>query len=136
MSKAQGPEPPPRVLIVMSEQWRRSLLRAALREVGYDAVGASALSSARRIPAIEPNRVRVGLIIVDQPALRNNRAEDVARLTAAHAPAPAILLARSMVAVPSGPWRRILPRPLSIADVVTEVQSLLPLAQNLRHPLD
>lgn len=62
---------PPRVLLVMPDRWPRALLRAALRNAGYDAVGASSLGRALRIRADEPSRGAVCLVIVDQSALHD-----------------------------------------------------------------
>ena len=41
-------ELPPRVIVIEPDQWTRSLTRAALREIGYDAVGALDPAHARR----------------------------------------------------------------------------------------
>jgi hypothetical protein len=124
------------VLIVMRDQWPRALLRAALREVGYDALGASALRGALLVSPAELERGPVGVVIVDQSALSTGGDEQLTRLLARHGAPAAILLARPTVAAPAGPWRRVLRRPVSIADIVTAVQALLPLPPEDRHPLD
>jgi len=59
----------PRVLIAMPEQWPRALLRAALREAGYDAVGTRNLGTAQRTQSDEPDRGPVRLVVVDQSSL-------------------------------------------------------------------
>jgi hypothetical protein len=126
----------PRVLIVMPEQWPRALLRAALREVGYDAVGTRTLSSALRIRREEPERGPVSLIVVDQLVLGRGGNGDLGRLFSTHGAPATILIARPTVAAPSGPWQRVLPRPISVADVVSAVETLLPIPSEARHPLD
>ena len=119
---------------MLPDQWRRALLRAALREVGYDAVGTRNVSAGTRIPAKDPARGDVKLIIVDQDALDESEAP-VDALIKTHA-APSILIAHSTIAAPPGPWQRILSRPLAIDDIVAAVQSLLPLSAERRHPID
>lgn len=53
----------------MPEHWPRALLRAALREAGYDAVGAPGLSGALRYRAAAPDRGPVRLVVIDRDAL-------------------------------------------------------------------
>jgi hypothetical protein len=113
--------PPPRVLIVMPDQWPRALLRADLREAGYDAVGTRNLSSAQRIRPEEPDRGPVRLVVVDQSALGEAGDDQLARPT---------------VASPGGTWRRVLRRPVSVGEIVDAAQTLLPLPPQDRHPVD
>lgn len=120
----------------MPDQWPRALLRAALREVGYDAVGTRTLVAALRVPPAEPERGPVRLVIVDQPALGPGSDEQITRLLARHGTPDTILLARAAVATPAGPWQRVLHRPVSVADVVSAAQELLPLELDSRHALD
>ena len=47
-----------------------------------------------------------------------------------------ILIARPTVAAPSGPWQKVLRRPVSVADVVAAAETLLPMPSKDRHPLD
>jgi hypothetical protein len=65
---------PPRVLLVMPDRWHRALLRAQLRELGYDALGAPDLAGGLLYPAPEPERGPVALIVVDQavPSIPKN----------------------------------------------------------------
>jgi DNA-binding response OmpR family regulator len=124
------------VLVVMPDQWPRALLRAALREAGYDAVGARDLIAALRASRAEPGRGPVRLVIVDQSALGSASDEQLGRLLARHGTPTAILLARAAVAARAGPWRRVIRRPVSVADIVTAVQAVLPLPPEGRHALD
>jgi DNA-binding response OmpR family regulator len=126
---------PPRVLVVMPDQWPRALLRAALRDVGYDAVGARSLESALRVSVVEEDRGPVRLVIIDQSALRA-AGESFARLIARHDAPATLLLARATVGAPAGSWHRVLQRPASIDDVVAATADLLPLPAADRHPLD
>jgi hypothetical protein len=130
------PAPPPRVLIVMPEQWPRALLRAALREVGYDAVGTRGLGSALRVQPNEADRGAVRVIVVDQSALGSTGDDELARVLARHNSPATILLARPTVTAPDGPWRRVLRRPVSIGDILSAVQSLIPLSHQQSHSLD
>ncbi len=132
---ASKSRPAPRVLIVMPEQWPRALLRAALREVGYDAVGTRTLSSALRIRRDEPERGPVQLIILDQSVVRGDK-EQLLRLLSLHGAPATILIARPTIAAPDGPWQRVLVRPVSVDDIVAATQQLLPLSPDERHPLD
>jgi DNA-binding response OmpR family regulator len=126
----------PRVLIVMPDQWPRALLRAALREVGYDAVGAGSLAAALRVRPVEPERGPVRLIIVDQHALGDPNGERLTQLLARHGEPATMLLARTAVTVPARVWQRVLTRPVSIAEVVTVVQTLLPLPPEAHRVVD
>jgi DNA-binding NtrC family response regulator len=125
----------PRVLIVMPEQWPRVLLRAALREAGYDAVGTRNLDTALRVRPDEPDRGPIRLVIVDQSAA-SGAEEQLPQLLSLHGMPPAILLARPTLAVPEGPWQRVLKRPVSVDEMVTAVRESLPLPSELRHPID
>jgi DNA-binding response OmpR family regulator len=125
----------PRVLIVMPEQWPRALLRAALREAGYDAVGTRNLDTALRVRPEEPDRGRIWLVIVDQSAASGAELQ-LQRLLSLHGTPPTILLARPTLAAPEGPWQRVLKRPVSVDEMVTAVRESLPLTSELRHPID
>lgn len=134
---------PPRVLLVMPEQWPRALLRAALRQVGYDALGAPNLAAALRYRPEPPDRGPVRLVLLDQASLSDEAAATLlgALLRRHGDPAP-VLLARAMPAHPlsagaaAAPWRRVVKRPVSVADLVTVVQELLPLPPGSAPPLD
>jgi len=119
----------------MPEQWPRALLRAALREVGYDAVGTRNLDTALRVRPEEPDRGSIRLVIVDQAAASGAQ-EQLTKLFSLHGMPPAILLARPTLAVPAGPWARVLNRPVSVDEMVTAVEESLPLPSELRHPID
>ena len=127
---------PPRVLLVMPEQWPRALLRAALRDVGYDAVGTRTLSSALRINPDELDRGPVRLVILDQLVLSGNDGDQLTPFLARNKSPAAILLARPTLAIPDGPWQRVLRRPVSVGEIVTAAQASLPLSPEHRHPLD
>ena len=125
----------PRVLIVMPDQWPRALLRAALREEGHDAVGTRNIDSALRIRPDEPDRGPIRLVVVDQAALKG--AEDkLDRLLSRHNAPSTLLLARPTLAAPSGPWDRVLQRPVSVGEIVAAAEALVPLSSGARHPLD
>jgi DNA-binding response OmpR family regulator len=124
------------VLLVMPEQWPRALLRAALREVGYDAVGTRDLMDALRVQPDASERGPVRAIVVDQAALPSRGISPFTRLLEQHGNPPAILLARPTRAHPEGPWSRVLQRPVSVADIVAAVQELVPLEPAARQPVD
>jgi hypothetical protein len=132
---ASDTHPPPRILIVMPERWMRALIRAALREAGYDAVGAPGVREALGVPAREADRGPVGLLVVDQSALVGGT-RPLETLLARHNRPEAILIARAMVGAPDGPWRRVLQRPVSVADVVAAVEEALPLPSEQRHAIE
>ena len=137
MTSDEFVDSPPRVLIVMEEQWPRALIRAALREVGYDAIGTQALTSALKIPPIVPDRGPVRLVIVDQPVLAGARDDErLAALLRRHEHPATILLARSTVSTPHDHWTRVLRRPVSVDDIAAAAQSILPLAMTDRRVLD
>jgi DNA-binding response OmpR family regulator len=135
--------PPPRVLLVIPEQWPRALLRAALREAGYDALGTPSLAAALRYPIESRDRGPVRLILVDQAALTDEESATLLdALLRRHGHPVGVLLARAMPAQPlpatAGPvpWRRVIRRPASIADLVAAVQALLPLPPGSRRPIE
>jgi hypothetical protein len=134
---------PPRVLLVMPEQWPRSLLRAALREVGYDALGAPGLAGALRYRVQAPSRGPVRLVLVDQAALRGDETFPLlATLLHRFGDPAAILLARAVPMsgppenVEPAPWTRVIRRPVSIDGIVAVVRELLPLPPGKSRPLD
>ncbi|MGH7710483.1 MAG: hypothetical protein ACREOG_04330 [Gemmatimonadaceae bacterium] len=135
-SSREKPPAHPRVLIVMPAQWHRALLRAALREVGYDAVGTRTLATALRISPAEPDRGPVRLIIVDHAAVTRRERDHLTRLLQLHGRPATMLLARPTMSAPLGRWDRVLRRPLSISDIVAGAQELLPLPLEARHPSD
>lgn len=127
----------------MPEQWPRALLRAALREIGYDALGAPGLAGALRYRAEVPGRGAVRLVLVDQAALQGDEAfPRLTTLLHRHENPPAILLARGapMPRRPdkaeAGPWARVVRRPVSIDGIVAAVRDLLPLPPDSSRPVD
>src|ERR1700682_6312362 len=82
MTRSHSAGAPPRVLLVMAEQWPRALPRAALREVGFDAVGTRTLGSALRVNPDEPDRGPIGLVILDQSVLGDDADGQLAELVA------------------------------------------------------
>jgi hypothetical protein len=131
------------VLLVMPERWPRALLRAALREAGYDAVGATDLTGALQYGHESRERGPVQVVLLDQAVLEDQESATLLdELLRRHQyPAP-LLLARAMPAYPlptattSTRWRQIIRRPASIADLVAAVQGLLPLPPGSGRPID
>jgi hypothetical protein len=120
----------------MPAQWPRALLRAALREMGYDASGTRALNSAVFQAASDSSRGQVGLVVLDQEALAEDEAGDLEALRSRISAAPILLLAPATRRVREGPWTRVIRRPTSIAALVQEIESLVPLALEARRPID
>jgi DNA-binding NtrC family response regulator len=126
----------PRIVIVMPDQWRRALLRAALREAGYDAVGTRGLRQALLVPQSARERGPVRIILLDQDALGDADLPRLEALRERHDHPDVVFLARAMVRPPEGPWHRVLRRPISVADLVSAAESVLPLPPELRHAID
>jgi hypothetical protein len=127
----------------MPEQWPRALLRAALREVGYDALGAPGLAGALRYRPEVSGRGAVRLMLVDQAVLRGDEAFSLlTTLLHRHGDPPAMLLTRAAtMPEPPGqaepvPWARVIRRPVSIEGIVAAVRDLLPLPQGSSRPID
>jgi hypothetical protein len=119
----------------MADQWPRALLRAALREVGYDAAGTRAPGGALRLAKPEPGRGPVELVVLGQDAITQADRpdlDDLRRLTGA----PIVLLASATRDVEAGPWTRVVRRPISIGDLVQAIEGLVPLPTEARHPVD
>jgi hypothetical protein len=130
------PTLPPRILLVMPARWPRALLRAALRELGYDASGSHGLKEAAYQAAPDLARGPVRLAVLDQEALAEGEASDVEALRTRIPAAPILLLAPATRRVREGPWTRVIRRPTSIAALVQEIESLVPLAPEARRPID
>lgn len=130
MASGAGGGAPPLVLIVMPDQWRRALLRAALREAGYDAVGARDLAEALG------DRAPARLIVVDQRVLRAPNHALLARLLHRHEGPVTVLISESGRGPVGGTWRQVIQRPASIEDVVNAVRRWLPLAPEAGHSVD
>ena len=132
---------PPRVLLVMPEQWPRALLRAALREAGYDALGAPGLAGALRYRPEASGRGPVELVLVDQAALTGrDSVPQLVQLARRHEQPALALLTRGVAPAPPSEaaleWRMVLRRPVSIAELVAAVQAILPLPPDSARPLD
>jgi hypothetical protein len=125
---------PPRVLLVMPDQWPRALLRAALREVGYDASGTRVLSMVRTRISPEAGRGPLRLVVLDQDALTDADAPELDALRSARI--PIVLLAPAVRRLHDGPWTQVMRRPFSIGDLVQATERLLPLAPEARRPVD
>jgi CheY-like chemotaxis protein len=125
---------PPRVLIVQAAQWPRALLRAALRHEGYDALGARDLREALAYPEAEDDRGPLGLIILDRDVLGDNAA--VAQLLKRYPTALTLVLESAFHPPVQEPWQHVLRHPVTIADIVSTTQQLLPLPSPAAHPID
>jgi CheY-like chemotaxis protein len=127
---------PPRVLIVMAAQWHRALIRAALRNAGYDAVGTVDLAEALSHPTEEERRGPVGVVILDRDALPGADDSPVAQLLQKHPGSVPLLLESAFHPSVEGSWPHVLKHPVRIADIVATTQRLLPLPAPVAHPLD
>jgi hypothetical protein len=116
---------PPRILVVSADQWPRALLRAELREAGYDAIGASTLLRALRHPSRDAARGPVRLLVVDsRAAVPEPAALEQARL---RYPGVRLVVVHRAGAAPPGPWAATLRRPVAISEIVATVRRLVPL---------
>ncbi len=127
----------------MPEQWPRALLRAALRDAGYDALGAPGLPAALRYPVHAQDRGPVRVVLIDQAALEDEAAGALlSSLLRRHHHPPPVLLGRALPALPlpagaaETAWARIVRRPASIGDLVATVQAILPLPPGSARPID
>lgn len=136
MASDSATELPPRVLIVMPDQWTRALLRAALREEGYDAVGSRGVREAFRVRPDDPERGSVRVLVVDHDALSATGNSLVPALRARLGAPGTVLVRRVTRTVPNGSWDRIVQRPVSVAGLVEAVRSLAPLPASARQPID
>jgi hypothetical protein len=128
-------DPPPRILLVMATQWPRALLRAALREIGYDAVGTRTVSGARLLLASGEGRGPVRLILMDQDALTENAQADLDRLRRA-TDAALVLLAPATRRVSEGSWTGVLRRPVTVGELAQAIERMVPLPPAARRPID
>jgi hypothetical protein len=127
---------PPRIILVMPAQWPRALLRAALREVGYDASGTRGLSGAFQQAVPDPSRGPLRLLLLDQESLTEDEKQYLNQLRDRAAGVPMVLVAPATRPVREGPWTRVIHRPISIADLVRLVESLVPLEPGACRPID
>jgi DNA-binding response OmpR family regulator len=121
---------PPRIVIVIPGQWPRALLRAELRERGYDAVGAASLAEALVYPAREEGRGPVALLVVDATALGEEGGELLGRLVARHQDPLRMLITPSRDR-PPGDWTAVLRRPLRKEQLHERIRALLPLTPDV-----
>lgn len=113
------------MLVVSPRHWERAFLRAQLRELGYDAVGATAVASALRVAPEAPGRGGVAVVVLDQAALEASGPHDVAaRLRSRFAGAKLLLLARA-TAAPAGDWDLVLRRPVRVGEVVEAIVGMI-----------
>ena len=124
-----------RILIVMADQWPRALLRAELREAGYDALGARDLNEAAAYPREEAGRGPVQVIILDQSVIPSSSDPGLLALLQTHPKAQTVLVAGAFQPTLSGPWAQVLRHPTSIAEISRTAQQLLP-PPAATHPLD
>jgi hypothetical protein len=120
----------------MPEQWHRALLRAALREAGYDASGTLTLDGALRQSLPDPARGSVRLIVLDQDGLSDEDWKRVGELQNRAPDAALLLLAPRTRPLREGPWVTVVRRPTSIADIVGVIERLVPLPAERRHPVE
>ena len=115
----------PRVLIVMRARWPRALLRAQLRERGYQAFAAPSLSAA--LPYVSRRHGGAPhLILADEQLLVGEEARAaLAQLGNGVRPA-VVLIARSGEALPEGEWSAVVERPVEPTRILRTVASLLP----------
>jgi hypothetical protein len=126
---------PPRILLVMPAQWPRALLRAALRELGYDAIGTRSVNGARALLPSGEGRGPVRLILIDQDALTEDAQRDLEKLRRA-SDAPLVLVAPATRRVSEGGWAGVLRRPLTVGELAQAIERLVPLAPEARRPID
>jgi hypothetical protein len=120
--------------LVLSDPWERALLRAELRERGYEALAlpVPAAHDDAKLLAWELVSGHAHLIVVDDDSLPH---EGLAAIAApGHRPAPGLLLTHAGRHVPEGPWLRVLHRPFRIGDIADTVERLAPLPMGA--PLD
>jgi hypothetical protein len=125
----------------MPDQWPRAYFRAALREVGYDAIGTRTLLGALAYPAETRTRGPVRALVIDESALRAGKVgamhtDPLAPLRQKHGLVPIVLLASAVRSDPPGEWARVLRRPFSVEDAVDAVQTVAPLPLDRRMPVD
>jgi hypothetical protein len=126
---------PPRILLVMPAQWPRALLRAALREVGYDAIGTRTVKGARVLLQSSEGRGPVRLILIDQDALTEDAQGDLEMLRRG-SDAPLVLLAPATRRFSEGGWTGVLRRPLTVGELAQAIERLVPLSPTARRPID
>lgn len=127
---------PPRVVIVLPEEWPRALLRVELRERGYDAVGAPGLGEAEAYASADEDRGPVRLIVVDQAVLERSESGALDRLKRTLGTGAVLLLGRVGAPVPSGAWAAVVRRPFQVGDVLRAVEELIPLTTRIYVPID
>lgn len=120
----------------MPDHWPRALLRAALREDGYDALGARDLDEALTYLVDEAGRGPVRLIILDQAGVQGLDDQRLVELLRKYPEANTVLLHGAFQPPLPGRWRRIVQHPASIADLIETVRQLLPLSSPAVHPID
>jgi hypothetical protein len=127
--------PPPRILVVSPEHWPRVHIRTALRERGYDAIGAADAPDALAVPHVERDRGPIAAIILEAAAVQSFPTT-TSRLLDRYHDVPTILIASAVHERPPGRWTRLLRRPVEVGEVVATIEDLIPLPPEDRHPID
>jgi DNA-binding response OmpR family regulator len=127
---------PPRVVVISPDRVPRALLRAELREAGYDAIGATGLAAALRLPAADRERGPVRLMLVQREAMDAAAGELLERARLRYPASRLLLLTSHGGSAPAGPWDAVLYRPVAIGEIVAQVRSLVPLPPGLKRPID
>lgn len=127
---------PPRIVIILPEEWPRALLRVELRERGYDAVGAQGLEEAAAYASQNDQRGPVRLIVIDQTIVEAAEAGSLELLKHTLGTGTMLLLGRPGAKSPTGAWARVIGRPFHVGDVLRAVEEILPLATRTYVPID
>jgi hypothetical protein len=120
----------------MAAHWPRALIRAALREAGYDALAAPNLEEALSYPAREAGRGTVRLIILDHAVIEPDRDSRLCHLLARHPEALTLVLQSAFGPSFTRAWPHILRHPVTIAEIVRTTEQLLPLPATSGQPID
>jgi DNA-binding response OmpR family regulator len=126
---------PPRILVIMDDQWPRALLRAGLLDAGYDAVGARSVSEALSYTAADQDRGPVRMVVADRHVLAQEPGR-LSELMGRYGSPMVLLLTSAGELTPEGPWTRVMHRPVSIGELIGAVQELVPLASTASGSID
>lgn len=116
---------PPRILLVIPDDWTRALLRNELIERGYNVVETPDLASALLTRRVEKDRGPVRAILIDQIALDDPTSRLLDVFATRYQNPGMLLLASTHSEAPPGPWQRVVSRTALISDIAAAIEGAL-----------
>jgi len=119
-----GEHPGPCVVVVMPDEIERRIVCEELTERGFDAVGLASLGHLLVEPPRRPDHEQVAVVLVDRAAAVGRRDRLVEIAHSRYAGVPFVLLSGKLWPSQPGPWQTVLRRPISLAELASQLSVL------------